>query len=96
MKLCIVITRLTITAFGSGRPALEFKHLRLKERYKKAKRSNLMNKDFTDIDPKDSAVKEDQLVYEPDHLDKLIKHNQETINMTGTLMELLVKKHHIS
>ena len=51
-----------------------------------------MNKDFTYIDPKDSAVKDGQIVYEPDHLDKLIKQNQKTIDMMGVLMELLVKK----
>ena len=51
-----------------------------------------MNKNFTDIHPKDSAVKADQIVNEPDHLDKLIKQNQKTIDMMGVLMELLVKK----
>ena len=41
--------------------------------YKRIKVFKKMNKDFTDIDPKDSAVKAYQIVNEPDRLDKLIK-----------------------
>ena len=51
-----------------------------------------MSKDFTGIDPNNSAVKAIQIVNEPDHLDKQIKQNQKTIDMMGVLMELLVKK----
>ena len=53
-----------------------------------------MNKYFTDIDPKDSAVKADQIVNEPDHLDKLIEQNQTTIDMMAVLIELWAKKTH--
>ena len=34
-----------------------------------------MNKDFTDVDPKDIAVNADQIVYMPDHLNKMIKQD---------------------
>ena len=51
----------------------------------------MMNKDFTDIDPQDSAFKADQFVYELDHLDKLINQNQKTVDMMDVPMELLVK-----
>ena len=37
------------------------------------------------------AVKADQIDYEPDHLNKLIKKNQNIIEMLGFLIKFLVK-----
>ena len=52
----------------------------------------MINKNLTDIHPKVSAVKADQIFYEPDHLDKLIMQNQKAIDMMDVMMELSVKK----
>ena len=51
-----------------------------------------MNKYFTNIDRKNSAVEVHQIGYQPDRLDKLIKQNQKTIVIIGTFKKLLVKK----
>ena len=52
----------------------------------------MMNKSFTDPDNKDSAVKAENIVHEPHHLEKLMKQNQDTLEMMGHLMRLMVEK----
>ena len=51
-----------------------------------------MNKEFADTDQTDSAVQAEKTVHEPDHLDKLIKQNQDTLAMMGQLMKMLAGK----
>ena len=54
----------------------------------------MMNKEFADIDQIDSAVKAEEAVHWPDHLEKLIKQNQDALAMTGLLMKMLAGKQH--
>ena len=51
-----------------------------------------MNKKFTDHENKDTAVTAENIVHEPHHLEKLMKQSQETLEMMGNLMRLLVEK----
>ena len=51
-----------------------------------------MNRNFTDPDNKDSAVKTENIVHEQHHLEKLMKQNQDALEMMGNLMRLIVEK----
>ena len=51
-----------------------------------------MNKKFTDHENKDSAVIAENIVHEPHHLEKLMKQNQDTLEMMGCLMKMLAGK----
>ena len=51
-----------------------------------------MNKEFAHTDQIDSAVKDEEIVHESDHLEKLIKQNQDTLEMMGYLMKMLAEK----
>ena len=52
----------------------------------------MMNKEFADTDQIDIAVKAEETVHEPDHLEKLVKQNQETLEMMRYLIKMLAGK----
>ena len=47
----------------------------------------MMNKTFTDTDPKDSGVQMKKVTHQPNHLKELINQNQYTIQIMSVLME---------
>ena len=51
-----------------------------------------MNKKFTEHENKSSAVTAENIVHEPHPLEKLMKQNQDTLEMMGNLMRLMVEK----
>ena len=51
-----------------------------------------MNKKFTNTDQNDSAVQVNDIVHQSDHLKRLIKQNQDTLEKMGNLMRLMFEK----
>ena len=52
----------------------------------------ITNNHYTETDQIASAVKAEEIVHEPDHLEKVIKQNQDTLEMMGYLMKMLAGK----